>query len=477
MPKHESQEQDIEETEADSPETDGEAGEDFGAEDSRLSGRVRRYAKVGSSVGGLAAQVVGARYLGMGLDRGKHSSELKAALGGLKGPLMKAAQILATIPDALPREYAEELRQLQSNAPSMGWPFVKRRMRSELGADWEKKFTSFEREAAAAASLGQVHRAVALDGRLLACKLQYPDMLSAVEADLQQLKILFGIYRRYDRAIDPSNIYHELSERLREELDYEREGRHMQLYQDMLRDEKGVHVADLLPELSTKRLLTMTWLEGRPLLDFVKGEVSVEQRNAVAMNMFRCWYVPFYFFGIIHGDPHLGNYTIREDGTVNLLDFGCIRVFPPKFVKGVIDLYFALERDDPELAVEAYRTWGFTDLSKDLLAALNLWAAFLYAPLLEDKPQKIMGEQGSLYGAKVAGEVHRELRRLGGVKPPREFVLMDRAAVGLGSVFMHLDAEINWHQMFHDLIRDFDVKQLEKRQKKVLKARDLPLPS
>ena len=451
--------------------------EDFREEgDSRLSGRVRRYAKVGTSVGGLAAQVVGARYLGLGLDRGKHSSELKAALGGLKGPLMKAAQILATIPDALPREYAEELRQLQSNAPAMGWPFVKRRMRSELGADWLGKFESFEREAAAAASLGQVHRAVALDGRPLACKLQYPDMLSAVEADLQQLKILFGIYRRYDRAIDPSNIYHELAERLREELDYEREGRHMQLYQDMLREEKGVHVADLLPELSTKRLLTMTWLEGQPLLDYVKQAATVEQRNTVAMNMFRAWYVPFYFYGVIHGDPHLGNYTIREDGTVNLLDFGCIRVFQPKFVKGVIDLYFALERDDPELAVEAYRTWGFTDMSKDLLAALNLWAAFLYAPLLEDKPQKIMGEKGSLYGAEVAGEVHKELRRLGGVKPPREFVLMDRAAVGLGSVFMHLDAEINWHQMFHDLIRDFDVKVLEKRQKQVLKARDLPLP-
>jgi predicted unusual protein kinase regulating ubiquinone biosynthesis (AarF/ABC1/UbiB family) len=468
-------------TESDSPPIDhpaddsGDDHQDFREESPRLSGRVRRYAKVGSSVGGLAAQVVGARYLGIGLDRGKHSSELKAALGGLKGPLMKAAQILATIPDALPREYAEELRQLQSNAPSMGWAFVKRRMRSELGAGWEKKFKSFEREAAAAASLGQVHRAVSLDGRGLACKLQYPDMLSAVDADLQQLKILFSIYRRYDRAIDPSNVYHELADRLREELDYAREGRHMQLYQDMLRDEKGVHVADLLPELSTKRLLTMTWLEGRPLLEVAKTCKDVDLRNAIAMNMFRCWYVPFYYYGIIHGDPHLGNYTLREDGTVNLLDFGCIRVFPSKFVKGVIDLYFALERDDPDLAVEAYRTWGFTNLNKDLLAALNLWAAFLYAPLLEDRPQKIMGDQGSLYGAKVAGEVHKELRRLGGVKPPREFVLMDRAAIGLGSVFMHLDAEINWHRMFHDLIAGFDDQKLARRQAKALKAHDLPL--
>jgi predicted unusual protein kinase regulating ubiquinone biosynthesis (AarF/ABC1/UbiB family) len=357
----------------------------------------------------------------------------------------------------------------------MGWAFVKRRMRSELGAGWERKFKSFEREAAAAASLGQVHRAVSLDGRELACKLQYPDMLSAVDADLQQLKILFSIYRRSDKAIDPSNVYHELADRLREELDYAREGRHMQLYQDMLRDEKGVHVADLLPELSTKRLLTMTWLEGRPLLEVAKTCKDVGLRNAIAMNMFRCWYVPFYYYGIIHGDPHLGNYTLREDGTVNLLDFGCIRVFPSKFVKGVIDLYFALERDDPELAVEAYRTWGFTNLSKDLLAALNLWAAFLYAPLLEDKPQKIMGDQGSLYGARVAGEVHKELRRLGGVKQPREFVLMDRAAIGLGSVFMHLDAEINWHQMFHDLIAGFDADKLARRQAKALKAHDLPL--
>ncbi len=112
--------------------------------------------------------------------------------------------MLATIPDALPAEYAGELAQLQSNAPPMGWPFVRRRMAAELGPDWQKRFKSFEHEAAAAASLGQVHRAIGHDGRLLACKLQYPDMQSAVEADLHQLKLIFAVYRRYDRAIDPS---------------------------------------------------------------------------------------------------------------------------------------------------------------------------------------------------------------------------------------------------------------------------------
>jgi predicted unusual protein kinase regulating ubiquinone biosynthesis (AarF/ABC1/UbiB family) len=448
----------------------------FGREDSRLTGRVRRYARVGTSVGGLAAQVVASRLFGTGLDRAIHSSELKAALGGLKGPLMKAAQILATIPDALPPEYAEELRQLQSNAPPMGWPFVRRRMQSELGAGWQQKFASFERTAAAAASLGQVHRAEAKDGRRLACKLQYPDMLSAVEADLKQLKVAFGIYKRYDKAIDPSEIYKELSVRLREELDYEREAGHMRLYRHMLSDEKGIRVPEPIESLSTRRLLTMTWLQGQPLLDFVADDPPVELRNEVALNMFRAWYVPFYYYGIIHGDPHLGNYTVAEDGKVNLLDFGCIRVFPPEFVKGVIDLYFALRHDDPDLAIQAYATWGFTDLSEELLAALNLWAAFLYEPLLEDRPQKILEKGGSMHGARVAGEVHRELRRLGGVRPPREFVLMDRAAVGLGSVFMHLKAEVNWHQLFHDLIDNFDMERLRKRQKAALRNADVPVP-
>ncbi len=448
--------------------------QDFSGEESRLTGRVRRYAKVGGAVGGLAAQLIGARYLGLDLDVGRHSSELKAALGGLKGPLMKVAQILATIPDALPSEYAEELRQLQANAPSMGWPFVRRRMRTELGPDWQSKFADFEHEAAAAASLGQVHRATSHDGEQLACKLQYPDMRSTVEADLQQLKLVFSIYRRSDKAIDTSEIYKELSERLLEELDYRREAKHMDLYAAMLAEEEGVRVPRTLPDLSTDRLLTMSWFSGTPVMAFIEGHPDIELRNRAAYNMFRAWYVPFYYYGVIHGDPHLGNYTLREDCTVNLLDFGCIRVFEPKFVTGVIDLYHALERDDPELAVHAYETWGFQDLSKELLDTLNIWAEFVYAPLLEDKVRKIQDSDSGLYGARVAGKVHQELRRHGGVRPPREFVLMDRAAIGLGSVFMHLKAEINWHRLFKDLTNDYDEAKLRRRQAPALKAAGVP---
>ncbi|MEQ8250514.1 MAG: AarF/ABC1/UbiB kinase family protein [Oceanibaculum nanhaiense] len=441
-------------------------------EDNRFGGRARRYVQVGSKVGALAARLAGERYLGLKLNRTEHAEGLKQALGGLKGPLMKVAQILATIPDALPKEYAEELQQLQSNAPAMGWLFVKRRMAAELGPDWRARFAEFGQEAAAAASLGQVHRATGKDGAELACKLQYPDMQSAVEADLKQLKLAMSVYERYDKAISTSRMYEELSARLREELDYELEARHMALYADMLAGESGVHVPVAVPELSTKRLLTMNWLDGAPLLS-VTGH-DLDFRNKVALNMFRAWYVPFYFFGAIHGDPHLGNYSVRPDGSVNLLDFGCVRVFRPDFVAGVIDLYKALRDGDDDLAVHAYTNWGFDNLTKDKIEVLNLWARFIYAPLMEDRMRPIQETNNGMYGREVAEKVHAELRRIGGVAPPREFVLMDRAAIGLGSVFLHLKAEINWYRMFHEMIADFNVTELEKRQTKALTAAKVP---
>ncbi|MEL0022572.1 MAG: AarF/UbiB family protein [Rickettsiales bacterium] len=222
-------------------------------DDNTLGGRVRRYARVTGAVGGLAARAAGQRYLGLDLGKQAMPADLKAALGGLKGPLMKVAQILATIPDALPQEYLDELRQLQANAPSMGRLFVRRRMTTELGPDWKSKFLEFEEEAVAAASLGQVLWAVHPDGRALAFKLQYPDMASIVEADLKQLRFAISIYERYDKAIRASEIYKELVARMREELDYRREAAQMALYRHMLESEPGAHVPEAIAELSTDR--------------------------------------------------------------------------------------------------------------------------------------------------------------------------------------------------------------------------------
>ena len=441
-------------------------------EKNTLPKRVARYAKVSASMAGFGARAAGKRYLGIDADRQKQAERLRLALGGLKGPLMKVAQILSTIPDAVPKEYAMELAQLQADAPSMGWNFVRRRMAAELGQGWEKKFKNFGQEAAAAASLGQVHRATTSDGKTVACKLQYPDMASTVEADLQQLKIVLAIFERYDRAVSTKEVQAEIADRLHEELDYKREAKHIAMYRHMLKGVEGVHVPEVYSELSTGRLLTMGWLDGERMAA-VADKKSLKDRNTVAANMFRAWYTPFYFFGVIHGDPHLGNYTVRKDLSINLLDYGCVRVFKPGLVQGVITLYKALLEKRPELAVEAYKAWGFVNPSRQLVDILNVWAGFIYAPLLEDKTRPIDETNTGLYGRETANKVHAELRKIGGVTVPREFVFMDRAAIGLGSVFLCLRAEINWYRQFHDLIGDFDVKKLARNQASALKEAGL----
>lgn len=440
-----------------------------------LGGRLARYGRVSGAVAGLALKVAGERYFGLKIERAEHAEKLMSALGNLKGPLMKVGQILSTIPEALPPEYAQSFQQLQSNAPPMGWPFVKRRMKTELGVNWESKFSSFEKDAAAAASLGQVHKAKSHDGKTLACKLQYPDMQSAIDADLNQLKVIFSIYEIYDKSIQTSQIHAELAERLREELDYTLEAKYGKLYAYMLENEKNIYVPEVIDELSTGRLLTSTWLDGNKILTYKTA--PTETRNTIAMNMFRAWYVPLYNFGIIHGDPHLGNYSIRDDLSINLLDFGCVRVFPASFVGGVIDLYNALMRDDLELAVHAYETWGFKGLKKEQIETLNIWAKFLYGPLMEDRVRPIGEVTNGIYGRETAEVVHKKLREVGGISIPREFVFMDRAALGLGSVFLHLKAEVNWYRVFNELIQDFDKEKMTQRQTSALQRFGITPPA
>jgi predicted unusual protein kinase regulating ubiquinone biosynthesis (AarF/ABC1/UbiB family) len=442
-------------------------------ERNRLSARARRYARVGANVGGAAARIAGARFFGFSLDRAANALALAAGLGNLKGPIMKVAQLMATIPDALPPEYAAELMKLQSEAPPMGWAFVKRRMAAELGPDWEGKFKSFEREPAAAASLGQVHKATHRDGHLLACKLQYPDMQSAVEADLSQLEILFAIQRRMDPVIDTREIAKEIGARVREELDYRREAKHVALYGKMLGETPEVRVPETWPALSTGRLLTLDWLEGKKLLAY--KEAPLAARNRLARALFQAWWLPFSRYGVIHGDPHLGNYTAFADkgepGGINLLDYGCIRIFPPSFVGGVVDLYRGLREGDEARVVHAYETWGFRGLSRGLIDVLNIWAGFIYGPLMDDRTRTIAdGVKPSEYGRRQAYQVHMALREKGPVTVPREFVLMDRAAIGLGGVFLHLAAELNFHKLFEAAIGEFSVAMVARRQKAALKA-------
>ena len=439
-------------------------------ERNRLSARLLRTARVGSNLSGAGLSFAANRVFGGDESDERIAKALASALGRTKGPLMKVAQMLSTIPDFLPAEYAAELSQLQAEAPAMGWPFVKRRMRAELGADWQDRFETFGKEAAHAASLGQVHRATLPDGREVACKLQYPDMSSAVESDVGQLKQLLGLFRRMDGSIDPREMVDEISDRLREELDYARERKAMQLYRHMLEEKSFVHIPKPVDELSTDRLLTMDWVTGDRLGAY--EDTPQEVRNGIAKRLYWTWWLPFTHYAVIHGDPHLGNYQVTNEGeALNLLDFGCIRIFPPNFVGGVVELYRALLADDFDATYAAYEKWGFKNLNKELVEVLNIWAGFIYGPLLDDRVRSVAdGVRPGEYGRREAFEVRKQLKEKGPVTIPREFVFMDRAAIGLGAAYLRLGAELNYHQMFEESLEGFSEENVARRQADALET-------
>ena len=435
-------------------------------ERNRLTSRMARFAQVGAGLAGAGAAFGANQLMGGDQADARNARALKAALGGLKGPLMKAAQMFATVPDLLPPEFARELAELQTNAPAMGAPFVRRRMAAELGPDWQARFASFDLAAAHAASLGQVHRAIGPDGRALAVKLQYPEMQSAVESDLSQLRGLVALIKRLESSIDPTAMVEEVGDRLREELDYEREARAMRLYANFFEGRADIVTPQPVEALSTRRLLTMTWLDGRGLTAF--KDASLEDRNRIAALLFDAWWWPMTQMGVIHGDPHLGNYTFSGEGEgarLNLLDFGCIRIFPPAFVAGVVRLYRGLASDNRAEQIEAYRSWGFKNLTDDLVDVLNVWARFIYGPLLDDRVRSVAdGVAPGEYGRREAFRVRQALKEKGPVAIPREFVFMDRAAIGLGAAFLHLGAELNWRAMFEASLGGFSEDALAGRQ-------------
>lgn len=413
---------------------------------SSFFGTTSRIFNTTTSVGGVFLKTLAKKMSGS-YENTDFAKLLTEAAGDLKGPTLKLIQILAMIPGFLPDETRVLFESLQANAPAMGWSFVRRRMQQELGVDWQNLFKSFDQEASFAASLGQVHKAQTQDGKWVACKLQYPNMENCVEGDLLQLKMLlkaFGIYA----SMDFSNIQDEVYDRLQEELDYKKEAHNLLTFKDIFKNHAFINVPTYLSSLSTQKLLTMEWVEGKSLKDFLN--TSMDLRKQIARNLFVAWYYPLYQHGVLHGDPHLGNYRIHEDASISVLDFGCVRYFSESFVSGILELYQALEKNNYERCVHAYELWGFTDLTKELIDVLNIWARFLYSPLLEDKEQPLLKAPKDAHNA--AKSVFIELKKRGGLTPPREFVFMDRAAVGIASAMVRLDISLNWYELFWSLI-------------------------
>lgn len=416
--------------------------------------RLQRHTQTTGGVGRYLATWLGGAMVRSSGDAAYHHNrahDLVKLLGGLKGPMMKVGQLLSMAPDLIPEPYARALQTLWADAPAMGPYFVTRRLRAELGDDWTTRFASFDRTPWHAASLGQVHRATSLSGIPLAVKLQYPNVETMLAVDFPHMRDILTYLATTYGGLDVDGALDEIHTRLGEELNYDLEAKRMALFTDLYRTHSFIHVPEVLEELSTRRLLAMTRLEGESLSDIL--ETSQASRNCAAERLITAWFLPFFKHHLLHGDPHPGNFSFREDGGINLYDFGCVRVFDVSFVRGVIQLYNGLLAERLTDQLEALDHLGFQGLTKAQSASVLKWAAFLFEPFLHDRVRPINHDDKGVRGKGIMKTILDDLRTEGQVTTlPPAFVLLDRAAVGMGSACLKLRASCNWYRLLNELI-------------------------
>jgi len=308
-------------------------------EDSLPSGRIARTARFGKLVGGQGVRWAGTRAANMTRDEEASqrkmeeralslAEELVEQLGKMRGAAMKIGQVLSTvdfeaIPEGERENFKAKLASLRDAAPSVPFPKVKKVIEKDLDGKISDLFAKFDEEAFAAASIGQVHRAVTHEGHEVVVKIQYPGVAEAVETDLRNMNMLLPLVKRLAPGLDGKALAAELRERIGEELDYELEAQNQRRVERMFRDHPFIKVPKVYTELSSRRVLVSEFVEGEGF-ESVKALPEAD-RDRYGEIVFR------FFFHLLHkerfcsGDPHPGNYIRRKDGSVCFLDFGLMK--------------------------------------------------------------------------------------------------------------------------------------------------------
>jgi predicted unusual protein kinase regulating ubiquinone biosynthesis (AarF/ABC1/UbiB family) len=337
------------------------------------TGRVRRTAKVGSVIGSSAAGYAGARAKGVvrskeaageALDTAhlEAAERMVDALGSMKGAAMKIGQLASFIDtEFLPPEYRElyqdKLADLRSAAPPMAWDKVRKVLEEEWEDPVEELFEDFEHEAAAAASIGQVHRAVLPDGRKVAVKIQYPGVAKALRADMQNAGMILRLAKALAPGLDAKAAAEELKERVLEELDYEFEAQNQRSFSRGYRGHPFIYVPDVVTRLSRNRVLVTEWVDGMGFEE-VK-ELPQDQRDRFGEIVFRFCFGSIYHLQHFNADAHPGNYVLMEDGKVAFLDFGMTKQLDKEQIELEITAIEAVLDDDPEELRVALHDLGF----------------------------------------------------------------------------------------------------------------------
>jgi predicted unusual protein kinase regulating ubiquinone biosynthesis (AarF/ABC1/UbiB family) len=366
----------------------------------------------------------------------------------LKGAFMKLVQMLSMRDDILPPQALEILSVVQSQVPPMDYDLICEQVKNELGKEPEELFARFDQAAFAAASLGQVHSAQLPSGEEVVVKVQYPGVEETVKDDLKNIKALLKTFALIGRdvmrqKIDPMEAYQELEERLHEELDYVNEAKNIALFQKMFRDDDEIVIPQVYPDFSSRRVLTMSRVEGYPFADILGPGVDQSLKDWVALKYFRTVWRQVFEFGVLHTDPHPGNYLVTYHPKLAILDFGSIRIFPEPIRKAYHALARAILARDRKTMADCFVRLGFLDRADDPKPMIDIMY-IIFEPAMLDRrydPRQYNSVEKGLEIATIGLEARI-------FKTPGHRVFLARALMGLDAYLKQLGTVTNWHREF-----------------------------
>jgi predicted unusual protein kinase regulating ubiquinone biosynthesis (AarF/ABC1/UbiB family) len=389
------------------------------------------------------------------LDRAheiRTAEQVAAELGHMKGALMKLGQMVSYLDDGLPEHFRAALAQLQHDAPPMSGELAASVVEQEVGRPPEAVFAEWDPVPIAAASIGQVHRAITRDGVAVAVKVQYPGVGEAIEADLGNVGLLFGGLGQVFPGLESGPLVDELRRRLREELDYTREAQHQQRFADYYDGHPFIHVPRVVRASSTRRVLTTELAEGTRYAE-VAETWPAEERDLAAETIFRFVFGSLYRLRLFNGDPHPGNYLFRPGGQVTFLDFGLVTPFGDPELRALRALIESIVLDpDPAAFRAAVQDAGFLQRGAPVSDAEVVdYFGHFYEYLQEDRRSSIGQDFASENVRRVfdATGPHREVMRHANVPP--SFVVVQRINLGLFAVLAGLGATANWRRLAEEM--------------------------
>jgi predicted unusual protein kinase regulating ubiquinone biosynthesis (AarF/ABC1/UbiB family) len=365
-------------------------------------------------------------------------------LGQMKGAMMKVGQLLGFILEGLPDEAQRALATLQADAPPMAPGAAAAVVRGELGAEPERLFRTWDPEPIAAASVGQVHRAVMKDGRVVAVKVQYPGVDTAIQADLANAEVLYGLFSAFAlKGLDVKALVDELRQRMGDELDYRIEAEHQSEFAAAYRHHPFICVPDVVPELSTRRVLTSEWLDGLPWAEFLAGAPAAERQHAGEI-LFRFAQGSIHRLGVFNGDPHPGNYRFLADGRIGFLDFGLVKRWTAGEWEALSPCLDAILASDAQRLIVAMEAVGFlpADHGLDPQATFD-YVSTPYRPYLTERFQftrEFVADTVQRI-ADIRGPHAEVVEKL---NLPASFVILDRVVWGVSALLGKLEAEGPW---------------------------------